>query len=94
MGDLGEAVGPAAGFSNLRSLRHSSAPLPTPCDFATPRARPGAPRAFGAAPRSALGTPWKPHGSHRLFKPIGNGVEARRYVITEWALARTTSELF
>jgi hypothetical protein len=29
-----------------------------------------------------------------LFKPIGNGVEARRYVITEWALARTTSELF
>jgi hypothetical protein len=30
MGDLGEAVGPAAGFSNLRSLRHSSAALADP----------------------------------------------------------------
>ena len=57
MGDLGEAVGPAAGFSNLRSLRHSSAALADPL-------RPSQlPRPSRRAARVRSGPPERPGNS-------------------------------
>jgi hypothetical protein len=63
MGDLGEAVGPAAGLSNLGNLRHSSAPLPTPCKPSHyPRSSRRAARVRSGL-GSTLGIPWKSHGA-------------------------------